>query len=134
MRASHFRKVPAKKVLNRDIYFILNLTRLVSRGSNRNSVPRNCSRIARNFAEVLGVYRAHNSAQVKSTCVGNPTCKGIVVNRALSSLHGGSLKITLKCRLFISRLYGSHVLELRYCNNNKNTHLIARMSFSYSKA
>ena len=53
------------------------------RVSNRNSVARNCSRIAcncaelrgimRNYAQFLGIYRARNCAQVKSTCVGNPT-------------------------------------------------------------
>ena len=42
-----------------------------------------------------------------------------------------------KCCLFISRLYGLIVLDFRYlhciCNNNKNIHLIARMSSSYAK-
>ena len=27
----------------------------------------------KNYAQLLGVYRARNCAQVKSTCVGNPT-------------------------------------------------------------
>ena len=35
-------------------------------------IARNCSRIARNYAQFLGVYMARICAQVKSTCAGNP--------------------------------------------------------------
>ena len=41
-------------------------------------IVRNCAElcgIVRNCAELRGVYRAHNCAQVKFTCVGNPTQK-----------------------------------------------------------
>ena len=41
------------------------------RVSYRNSISRNCSRIARNCAELRGVYSARNCAQVKSISVGN---------------------------------------------------------------
>ena len=39
------------------------------------AIARNCAQlcdIMRNCAQFLGVYRARNCAQVKSTCVGNP--------------------------------------------------------------
>ena len=41
---------------------------------------RNCSRIVRNCAQFLGVYRARDCAQVKFTCVGNPKQKISVFN------------------------------------------------------
>ena len=39
--------------------------------------------IMRNCAQFLGVYRARNCAQVKSTCVGNPKCWVLHFQRAI---------------------------------------------------
>ena len=54
-----------------------------TRVSNQNSVARNCeqlcriarncSRISRNSAKLRGNFNARNCAQVKFTCIGNPT-------------------------------------------------------------
>ena len=48
---------------------------VVNRVSNRNSVARNCAQLFSNCAELRGVYRALNCAQVKSTYIGNPSWK-----------------------------------------------------------
>ena len=39
------------------------------------TIARNCAQLFSNCAQLWGVYRAHNCAQVKSTCVGNPKFK-----------------------------------------------------------
>ena len=49
-----------------------------TRVSNRNSIARNCAELratVRNCAQLWGVYRARNCAQIKSAWVGNPTKK-----------------------------------------------------------
>ena len=43
------------------------------RVSNRNSVARNYTQLFSNCTQFLGFYRARNCAQVKFTCVGNPS-------------------------------------------------------------
>ena len=58
---------------------------VVLRVSNRNSIARKCTKlcatvlklrgILSNCAQFLEVWRARNCAQVKSTCVGNPSIK-----------------------------------------------------------
>ena len=58
-----------------NINLMISCSWVSNRVSNRNSVACNCSRIARICAELRGVYSARNCAQVKSTCVGNPSLK-----------------------------------------------------------
>ena len=65
----------------------INIWRFWIRVSNRNSVVRNCTQLFSNYAQLrgimcncaqfLGVYRARNCAQIKSTCVGNPILDSI---------------------------------------------------------
>ena len=71
-----FYTVTTRKQYNRrtTLTQYLSVFDVLTRVSNRNFLACNCAQLFSNCAQLLGVYRARNCAQVKSTYVGNPSC------------------------------------------------------------
>ena len=72
-------------------------------------IARNCSRIARNCAPFFGVYRARNCAQVKSTCVGNPSFQSHWNFYGKTLWTGGEEKTIFKSFYKIILTYGHNI-------------------------
>ena len=102
-------------------YFIDSNVVQPSRVSNRNSVARNLAQLFTNCAELRGVYRARNCAQVKSTCVGNPKFRGSLKCIFKRDRGGG-----VSCNSVPINFHGvnKNFLHTRYQMNNMYLNLI----------